>query len=51
MKTRTVLGLASTIVRGRKFKMMAVGLQLAYMGYTYYKDRSKKGTRKLKAAR
>lgn len=47
MKTRTVLGLASTLVRGRKFKMMAVGLQFAYMGYRYIKQRKRKENKKL----
>lgn len=49
MKTRSVLGFASTLVRGRKFKMMAVGLQLAYMGYRYYKDRKQKDYKKMEA--
>ncbi|QLG46552.1 hypothetical protein [Costertonia aggregata] len=48
MKTRTILGLASTLVRGRKFKMMAVGLQLAYMGYRYFKDKKRKNQREAK---
>ena len=47
MKTRTVLGLASTLVRGRKFKMIAVGLQLAYMGFRYIKDKKRKDKRQL----
>ena len=47
MKTRTALGLASTLVRGRKFKMIAVGLQFAYMGYRYFKNRKTKGIKKL----
>jgi len=42
MKTRTALGLASTLIRGRKFKMIAVGLQFAYMSYRYFKNRKRK---------
>lgn len=50
MKTRNVLGLASTIVSGRKFKMMAVGLQLAYMGYRYFKNKKGKENKELVTA-
>lgn len=39
MKTRTVIGLASALVRGRKFKMALVGLQLVYMAYNYRKEK------------
>lgn len=47
MKTRTVIGLASALVKGRKFKMALVGVQLVYMAYNYRKQR--KNEKQLKA--
>lgn len=43
MKVGTIIGLASTLVRKRKFKLVVVGLQFAYMGYRYVKNRKKLG--------
>jgi len=42
MKTSTAIGLASTLIRSRKFKIMAVGVQLMYMSYKYLKNRGQK---------
>lgn len=42
MKISTVIGLASTLFRSRKFKILAVGAQLAYLSYTYIKNRNQK---------
>ncbi|WP_262711081.1 hypothetical protein [Aggregatimonas sangjinii] len=41
MKAGTLIGLASTLVRKRKFKLVVVGLQFAYMGYRYLKNKKK----------
>ncbi|CAN0597772.1 unnamed protein product [Ectocarpus sp. 12 AP-2014] len=35
-----LFGVAKMLVRSRKLKM-AVGLQLAYLGYTYYSEKKK----------
>lgn len=45
MKTSTVIGLASTLFRSRKFKIIAVGAQLAYLSYKYLQNKSKKKVR------
>lgn len=36
-----LFGVAKMLVRSRKLKMAAVGLQLAYLGYTYISDKRK----------
>ena len=36
-----LFGIAKILVRRRKLKMAAVGLQLAYLGYTYVSDKRK----------
>ncbi len=36
-----LFGVAKLLVRSRKLKMAAVGLQLAYLGYTYISDKRK----------
>ena len=36
-----LFGIAKVLVRSRKLKIAAVGLQLAYLGYTYMRDRKK----------
>lgn len=41
MKTSTVIGLASTLFKSRKFKIIAVGAQLVFLGYNYLKNRRK----------
>ena len=47
IKTSTLLGLGSTLFRSRKFKMIAVGIQFAYLGYKFVQKRnSKKSSRK-----
>lgn len=40
-----LFGIAKVLVRSRKLKMAAVGLQLAYLGYTYFKEKNKKGSK------
>jgi hypothetical protein len=40
-----LFGIAKVLVRSRKLKMAAVGLQLAYLGYTYYKEKNKKSVK------
>jgi len=42
MKTSTIIGLASTLFRSRKFKILAVGAQLAYLSYKYIRNRNNK---------
>ena len=34
-----LFGIAKVLVRSRKLKIAAVGLQLMYLGYTFYKDK------------
>ncbi|KKM20426.1 hypothetical protein LCGC14_1645570 [marine sediment metagenome] len=46
MKTSTLIGLGSTLFRSRKFKMIAVGLQFAYLGYKFVKNKKRKKSRK-----
>lgn len=41
MKSSSVLGLASTLVRGKKYKLAMAGIQFAYLGYIYYKKKKK----------
>ncbi|MDF4222628.1 MULTISPECIES: hypothetical protein [Maribacter] len=41
MRLTPLFGVAKLLVRSRKLKMAAVGLQLAYLGYTYIKDKRK----------
>lgn len=36
-----LFGIAKVLVRSRKLKIAAVGLQLAYLGYKYISDRRK----------
>ncbi|MEH6760492.1 MAG: hypothetical protein V7687_04915 [Maribacter arcticus] len=36
-----LFGIAKILVRSRKLKMAAVGLQLAYLGYSYNSDKRK----------
>lgn len=36
-----LFGAAKLLVRSRKLKMAAVGLQLAYLGYQYISDKRK----------
>ncbi|TDQ29078.1 hypothetical protein [Zeaxanthinibacter enoshimensis] len=38
------LSIASTLVKGRKYKLALVGLQFAYLGYQVLKKRRKKRT-------
>lgn len=37
-----LLGLASALVKGRKYTLMLVGVQFAYLGYKYLKERKQK---------
>ncbi|WP_405383001.1 hypothetical protein [Maribacter sp. LLG6340-A2] len=37
-----LFGVAKLLVRSRKLKIAAVGLQLAYLGYKYVSDKKKK---------
>lgn len=41
MKMTSALGVASTLFRSKKMKIVLVGLQLTYMGYKYYKSKKK----------
>lgn len=41
MRLSPLFGVAKMLVRSRKLKMAAVGLQLAYLGYTYYSEKKK----------
>lgn len=36
-----LFGIAKMLVKNRKLKMAAVGLQLAYLGYTYVSEKRK----------
>ena len=40
MKSK-LLGLASTLVRSRKYTLALVGAQFAYLSYKYIKDKKK----------
>lgn len=41
MRLSPLFGIAKILVRRRKLKMAAVGLQLTYLGYTYISDKRK----------
>ena len=41
MRLSPLFGVAKMLVKSRKLKMAAVGLQLAYLGYTYYSEKKK----------
>lgn len=45
MRLSTALSLASSVIRKRKFKLLVVGIQLAYVGYKYISS-TNKGNRK-----
>ncbi|WP_157483950.1 hypothetical protein [Maribacter hydrothermalis] len=36
-----LIGVAKMLVRSRKLKIAAVGIQLIYLGYTYISDKKK----------
>ncbi len=37
----SLLGIASALVKGRKYKLMLVGAQFVYLGYKYVKRKRK----------
>ncbi len=41
-----ILGVAATLIKGRKYALLLVGVQFAYLGYKYLKN-GKKLKRKL----
>ncbi|MGB7393476.1 MAG: hypothetical protein WA913_03685 [Pricia sp.] len=43
MKSK-LFGLAAALVKGRKYTLLLVGAQFAYLGYKYLKDKKKKST-------
>ena len=42
MKTSTIIGLASTLFRNRKLRLLGVGLQFGYLSYKFVKSRKQK---------
>ncbi|WP_198439688.1 hypothetical protein [Pareuzebyella sediminis] len=47
--TPKIFGIAAALVRSRKYTLVLVGAQFAYLGYKYFREKrkeSKKGTLK-----
>jgi len=42
MKTTTLIGVASALVRSKKYKILFVGAQFAYLGYQLVKKHKRK---------
>ncbi len=42
MKSSSILGIASVLVRGKKYRLLLTGVQFAYLGYKYYQSKKSK---------
>ncbi|MHA7056950.1 hypothetical protein ACWGOQ_0007000 [Aquimarina sp. M1] len=42
MKSSSILGIASILVKGKKYRLLLAGAQFAYLGFKYYQKKKRK---------